>query len=356
MAQIVLHLWRLLISRVVCQQMVFISSQTNTLNSVEGVWSLGGEARFVLATQDPVGEGELDLRVLQSDREKKKGGEILIKTNRIVDRLEINWSSVASFRTARWADGGWNPEEEAGFYCGGFITAAGQDLEPVQRETRNWSRWTQNQVQRPWPWTTDRQRPWIGSLHTHMELLDGGSATLVGGNNLDLHDLDWVGPSAMASSHITIWQEENIKFSVGSTDQNRTHIDPRSQNVFTNTWDLQPEHTGSWTGSVDCIRRMSGACSWHVLTALRDGSRGRQVSVLSVHVVGSTARVVAEPDAKVLHLQRRFLVDLGGSRTLMFSHGLNRSTTIQVPWQLNNQQLWSVYFLCRHPKDPKKGH
>lgn len=54
--------------------MVFISSHThtntNTLKvSVEGVWSLGGEARFVLATQDPVGEGELDLRVLQ--REKK---------------------------------------------------------------------------------------------------------------------------------------------------------------------------------------------------------------------------------------------------------------------------------------------
>lgn len=47
-----------------------------------------------------------------------------------------------------------------------------------------------------------------------------------------------------------------------------------------------------------------------VLTALRDGSRRGQVSVLSVHVVSSTARVVAQPDAEVLHLQGRLLVDL----------------------------------------------
>lgn len=49
---------------------------------------------------------------------------------------------------------------------------------------------------------------------------------------------------------------------------------------------------------------------WRLLTALRDGSRGGQVPVLSVHVVGSTARVVAQPDAKVLHLQGRLLVHL----------------------------------------------
>lgn len=36
--------------------------------SVEGVWSLGGEARFVLAPQDPMGEGELDLWVLQGKK------------------------------------------------------------------------------------------------------------------------------------------------------------------------------------------------------------------------------------------------------------------------------------------------
>lgn len=49
---------------------------------------------------------------------------------------------------------------------------------------------------------------------------------------------------------------------------------------------------------------------WGVLTALRDSSRGGQVSVLSVHVVSSTTRVVAQPDAKILYLQGRLLVDL----------------------------------------------
>lgn len=49
-----------------------------------------------------------------------------------------------------------------------------------------------------------------------------------------------------------------------------------------------------------------------VLTALSDGSRCGEVPVLSVHVVGAAAGVVAQPDAKVLHLQRRLLVDLTG--------------------------------------------
>lgn len=42
------------------------------------------------------------------------------------------------------------------------------------------------------------------TVETHVELLDGGSATLVGGDDLHLHDLDGVGASAMASSHIPI--------------------------------------------------------------------------------------------------------------------------------------------------------
>lgn len=37
---------------------------------VEGVWSLGGEAGFVLATQDPVGQRELDLGVLQESERR----------------------------------------------------------------------------------------------------------------------------------------------------------------------------------------------------------------------------------------------------------------------------------------------
>lgn len=41
-----------------------------------------------------------------------------------------------------------------------------------------------------------------------MELLDGGSATLVGGDHLHLHDLDGVGAGAMASSHVTVWRHE----------------------------------------------------------------------------------------------------------------------------------------------------
>lgn len=53
-----------------------------------------------------------------------------------------------------------------------------------------------------------------------------------------------------------------------------------------------------------------GGGGGRVLTALGDGSRRGQVSVLSVHVVSSAARVVAQPDAKVLHLQGRLLVDL----------------------------------------------
>lgn len=80
-----------------------------------------------------------------------------------------------------------------------------------------------------------------------MELLDGRSATLVGSDDLNLHYLDGVGASTMASSHITI--------------------------------------------------------------ALSDGSRCGQVSVLSVHVVGSTARVVTQPDTEVLHLQGSFLMN-----------------------------------------------
>lgn len=49
-----------------------------------------------------------------------------------------------------------------------------------------------------------------------------------------------------------------------------------------------------------------------VLTALSDGSRCGEVPVLSVHVVGAAAGVIAQPDAEVLHLQRRLLVDLTG--------------------------------------------
>lgn len=53
-------------------------------------------------------------------------------------------------------------------------------------------------------------------------------------------------------------------------------------------------------------------CMW-ILTALSDGSRGGQISVLSVHVVGAAARVVTQPDTKVLHLLWGFFMDLNES-------------------------------------------
>lgn len=40
-----------------------------------------------------------------------------------------------------------------------------------------------------------------------MELLDGGSAALVSGDHLHLHDLDGVGAGAVASTHVTVCEE-----------------------------------------------------------------------------------------------------------------------------------------------------
>lgn len=37
-----------------------------------------------------------------------------------------------------------------------------------------------------------------------MELLDGGTAALVGGDHLHLHDLDGVGAGTVASTHVTV--------------------------------------------------------------------------------------------------------------------------------------------------------
>lgn len=55
----------------------------------------------------------------------------------------------------------------------------------------------------------------------------------------------------------------------------------------------------------------SGAMtSSHVAVALRHSSAHGQVSVLSVHVVSTGTRVVSQPDAKVLDLDRRLLCDL----------------------------------------------
>lgn len=49
----------------------------------------------------------------------------------------------------------------------------------------------------------------------------------------------------------------------------------------------------------------------HVLVEALDGSGTAKLAELLVHVVCTGARVVAEPDAEVLDLQRLLLVDLG---------------------------------------------
>ena len=48
----------------------------------------------------------------------------------------------------------------------------------------------------------------------------------------------------------------------------------------------------------------------HVLVQRLDGVRTGELAELLVHVVCARARVVAEPDAEVLHLQRLLLRDL----------------------------------------------
>lgn len=44
----------------------------------------------------------------------------------------------------------------------------------------------------------------MGPEDTHVELLDGGSAALVGSDHLHLHDLDGVGTGTVASTHVTV--------------------------------------------------------------------------------------------------------------------------------------------------------
>ena len=50
--------------------------------------------------------------------------------------------------------------------------------------------------------------------------------------------------------------------------------------------------------------------SSHVPVALSDSLGDGEVPVLSVHVVGAGPGVVSQPDAEVLHFQRRLLLHL----------------------------------------------
>lgn len=56
--------------------------------------------------------------------------------------------------------------------------------------------------------------------------------------------------------------------------------------------------------SYNCIPQL------HVLTALSDGTSCGQIPVLPVHVVSSTTRIIAQPDAKIFYLQRGLLIHL----------------------------------------------
>lgn len=94
----------------------------------------------------------------------------------------------------------------------------------------------------------------MGALHQRetnlavVELLDVRTTALAGGNSFDLNDLDSVRASTMTSAHIPV--------------------------------------------------------------ALRDGITNGQITVFAVHVVRTRTRIVTQPDAKVLDLGRRTLVDL----------------------------------------------
>lgn len=73
-----------------------------------------------------------------------------------------------------------NPEEEPGPRSGGgLIRGRGRSLRPGES-------------------------PAHCDVHTHVELLDGRAAALVGGDDLDLHDLDGVGSGPMASPHVPV--------------------------------------------------------------------------------------------------------------------------------------------------------
>merc|ERR1711911_422389 len=66
---------------------------------------------------------------------------------------------------------------------------------------------------------------------------------------------------------------------------------------FFNSDNLDRVSTGTMTGS-------------HITVALSDSSRHSQVAVLTVHVVGSGARVITQPDTEVLNLQWSLFMDL----------------------------------------------
>lgn len=79
----------------------------------------------------------------------------------------------------------------------------------------------------------------------------------------------------------------------------------------------------------------------HILVECLDGICARQLTELFIHIVGSGARVVAQPDTEVLHLGRAFFVDLVNRHDLTVGL-LNTAQALQeVPEaRLRDNDVW----------------
>ena len=75
--------------------------------------------------------------------------------------------------------------------------------------------------------------------------------------------------------------------------------------------------------------------SSHVLVEGLDGIRTTEFTELLVHVVGSRARVVAEPDTEVLDFQRLLLVDLKVQRRAKET----QNAVVSLPFRLPLERL-----------------
>lgn len=73
------------------------------------------------------------------------------------------------------------------------------------------------------------KRQGVGPEDTHVELLDGGSAALVGSDHLHLHDLDGVGTGTVASTHVTVCERvmnllTNCRVVVGESSEEEAEL------------------------------------------------------------------------------------------------------------------------------------
>lgn len=74
----------------------------------------------------------------------------------------------------------------------------------------------------------------------------------------------------------------------------------------------------------------------HVLVEGTDGIRTTELTELLVHVVGSGARVITEPDTEVLDLQGLLLMDLDDATPRKKS---TRNAVVSLPFRLPLERL-----------------